>query len=408
MTAICPHCGFHDIIPDASGLSIDDATLKEIGKKLFDDGKSPLAGEMQADFLSAFDDRIINDTERNEAIFLQYSDGFASRGGTYALTRIGMFYEFGTRFAKPDLKTAFSYYANDALATDGFALARMGKCLEKGEKGEDSLREAFQCYAHSAALNNDYGKMYLGDCYWHGIGVEPNPDAAGSIYIGLFHSVYEMFVFSHGDNPHILPELCLRLAKLLIETKQKDDESELSALRYALLGRFALAYKQNDTLFRFYELDDIGRELGTIISDLASQVGAVIGNPVYDEDTFYDSFDAFGNMFYLNQGAGQVSFQEGDDHSHSLTLNLACGWMLVIDVMNLYVDFEEGNVNFQFATPGYFYPKKRKTFFFVNVSISSGGTICFLSESGPDRDLYFEFDEDGSGEPLPKGRAGEA
>lgn len=396
MTALCPYCGFTDVIPDSSGLPIDEESLRRVGSLLFPDEKSPLAAQMKANFLELYDRESLNESARNEALFLQYASFFAEQGNAYALTRIGLLYEFGTAFSPVDLKTAFSYYASTILHGDGFALARIGQCLEKGASGEPNYEEAYRCYAHSAALNNDYGKMYLGDCYRDGHGVKQDLEGAGSIYMGLFHSVLRMFISSHGSNPHILPELCLRISKLMSQIGDSKDKDFLS-LRYSLIGLAALECKKKDPLFLHYELGAIEKELKSTVDELSGKLGAVSDSPYFDADTFFDTLDLFGENGYLEQGAGRAVFheEEGKKGIVDMDLTMSCGYLFVVDVMTLYCGFEEGTTHWHFEEVEGFYPKKRKTFVFSNIEGVYRVSIGFQSPEGPEKDMSLEFSENG-------------
>lgn len=411
MTALCPHCGFADVVAEKSGLDISDEALGRIGKAMFPNDRSPVTRNYKINFLSLYDDGMLNESPRNEAIFLQYSSDFAAQGSPYAATRIGMLYEFGSRFTKIDYKAAFSYYASDSLAGDGFALARLGRCLEKMPDRQNNLEDAFKCYAHSSALGNDYGKMYLGDCFLNGVGVQPNRQAASGIYMSLFHSVYKMFIDSKGNNPHILPELCLRIMRLL--TQDENDRGYLfMALRYALIGQYAITFKRKDALFQNYVLDEMDAEFRSVLDRVGNELGAVPDAPYFDVDCFLDTFDAYGNEGYLDQGPGRISIHEveGKSDSYDIELKMASGTIFVVDTQALYCGFHAGVTHWLIDGVESISSKKRKNFDFYNVSSSSRGDLVFESIDPGARPLTVILKENGdsSDDPNPGKRKGEA
>ncbi len=409
MTALCPHCGFADVVPEASGLDLSEEALAKVGKILFPNDRSVASRAYKLGFISLYDDDLLNETARNEALFLQYSSDFACEGNPYALTRIGLLYEFGSPFTKIDYKAAFSYYASDGLAGDGFALARLGRCLEGMGSDKNNFEDAFRCYAHSSALGSDYGKMYIGDCFLKGLGVKADREAAAGIYMSLFHSVYKMFVESKGNNPHILPELCYRIARLLVD--ETDRDFVYMALRYALIGQYALTFKRKDPLFKHYPLDEMDKEFRSILDRVGGEFGAVADAPYFDVNCFFDTFDVFGDEGYLDQGPGRIAITpvEGSRDSYYLEINMASDSLLVVDMQALYCGFHSGPTHWLFDGVAAM-SKKRRNFYFLNASTKSRNEITFESMEGEAHDLTFylkENDEDGGGSEEKK-RKGEA
>lgn len=410
MTALCPHCGFADVVPEASGLDLSEETLAKVGKLMFPNDRSAASKSYKLAFLNLYDDGLLNESSRNEALFLQYSSDFAAEGNPYALTRIGMLYEFGSRFTNVDYKAAFSYYASDALAGDGFALARLGRCLEQMADNDSGIEDAFKCYAHSSALGNDYGKMYLGDCFLNGIGAKADREAASGIYMSLFHSVYKMFIESKGSNPHILPELCLRIMRLL--AGEENDRGYLfMALRYALIGQYALSFKRKDPLFKNYLLDEMDAEFRSTLDRIGNELGAIADAPYFDVDCFLDTFDAYGAEGYLDQGPGRIVIREieGEEDAYDLELSMASGSLFVVDTQALYCGFHSGPTHWLIDGVAAV-SKKRKNFVFLNVSSRSRNDITFESIEGEDHDLSFVLkdSDDPTGNVEENKRKGEA
>lgn len=347
VTAICPECGMDAVIGDASGYHLDKAELKEMNLEYYGEDymeKHPAAAEK---YVKRYKEGKITHKQGNEALYIQYLFLLASKGNGDAAFDLAQLYENGSEFTQPDPKVAFSYYAMNCLSKDGSALTRLGVLSESGALGQSDPRGAFECYCKAMAMGSLEGLIHYADCYAKGTFVQPDQDFAFEVLSGIWDESYRRFVATNGKDINIFPEISFRLGKAFNDGQgvRKDN---VVALRLFLFAEFGYNLLQTSNLLNNEAAAELA-ECENRIAALAKLYHLQKQDPVFDNDTFADSFEveleaALPLQSYL--------FAPGNfDRSQNL-FDFDISYVfppLIVDCGNLYCGFVPGTVHWSFT-----------------------------------------------------------
>lgn len=287
LTAVCPRCGMHSVIGDAFGLPLDEEILHEVRKARFTDDYISLHADIAVRYCQNYLNGLVCHNPMNEALFVRYCDILADLQHQGSALILGNFYEIGGEFTPPDLTKALHYYRRPELHTNPDALVGIGRIMQRwfGENKHDML--AYEYYSQAAALGSYAGVYQVAQCYFDGYGVKKDPEMGFAMLQSAYADVFQSFTNSQ-NNVDDFVNYSLRLG----ECYQKGivvKKDPMAALRYNLLAEFGCS-TQNGFTPDIEENAAIRRKISRRIHMLAKPFSFTKGEPVYDQDSFYDSF----------------------------------------------------------------------------------------------------------------------
>lgn len=104
-------------------------------------------------------------------------------GMDIVLNSIGEAYYYGFGI-ETDYAEAVRFFTKAASMGNGYAMYRLGQCLENGDGIPQNIQSAFDCYSDSVRAGCPAAMIRIGDLYWTGYAdlVEQNRSAAAQWY----------------------------------------------------------------------------------------------------------------------------------------------------------------------------------------------------------------------------------
>ena len=341
-SAICPECGMCTVIGDASGVPLSKELLEEMNKAFYGKDKEERAPASADDYVNRYLEGKIPETKKNEDLFLSYCKELAEGGDARAYLILGDYASGSARFHERDYKAAYAYYSNPLLHNDASALCDRGRLALDGYGQKKNKMEGYECFAKAAALGSLEAVYLLADCYHFGYPVAIDDSfAIRAIIGGLKESFDDFLSFRIGEN--YLPEFAYRLGKSL-QNGWGIEKEETFALRYYLIAQFATlmraAVVHDDQEPAFY--DDMDKQ----IKVLGKKIGAKKGEPLYDTDTF---FDTYGDPNTRDSSAKTFKLISYSKESNELVFEITSSDPgLLIDTANLYCNLNKPTIRWTF------------------------------------------------------------
>lgn len=347
--AICPRCGMDAVIGDASGYEFSHDELREVNMAIY--GEDYMVHHPQAamTYCERYERGAITQSKKNESLYLQYLYGLCEQGNQNAAYALGDFYLYGSRFTKPDLRTAFSYFASSKFKNDPEALVKLGIISESGELYQNGEEEAYRLYSKAMALGSKKAAMKICDLYMDGRYVEKDIDFAFDCLAANFSGSYNRFTISLGNDVNIFNDVTYRLGKLFLSPSERGRAEPTIALRMFLYSR--LAYEIQDD-FSPLKGEDLLHydEVREHISKLAKRYNLERGDPVYDNNTFADSIEVDNFGLLGPNRRMKMDLVSYDEEAGILEFELSYDFPpLILDLGNLYSGFIDHRIVWRFT-----------------------------------------------------------
>ena len=341
MSALCPECGMDAVIGDASGITIDKPLLKQMNLLFYGEetmSQDPTAARV---FCGRYIDGHITHKPHNEELFLKYLTILADSGDYQSMLAAAEIYEQGGEFVHRDAEKALAYYKNPLLMANHEALCHLGAMYLRGEAGaEFGKKEAFECFSKAAALGSMRAVYLMADMYFNGDYVAKDEKFAFALLEQSYDEIYHGYVYDH-DYVDLFPEFNYRIAKCF-QYGFGIEVDEMIAIRHYLLALLGLQYPGLFDLARTPMLKDVNAE----IKALAKKNKLQRGEPVFDSDTFYDSFIELNGESNPGTIANWNYNPKSQEVSFDMSLEVP---PIITDIGNLWVGFVNGPIHWSFG-----------------------------------------------------------
>lgn len=285
LSARCPRCGLPYVVSDSSGLPLDRKTLSQLSDYLLDNKKeSGIYDEICrfcADYYAGKIDN--NDIEMirlyERYIRLLYRE-FKDPAAAFALGRI---YADGSPLTAADRDKAIAYFEDELLCQDGRSFYEAGLLyLARGERGDN--RRAFEAFSKSSALGSLEGSMYIAIFYLHGNYVKADQDFAVNTLLSVFGGLYSRALVERQGYVELI--FCAFHIGYCFYEGLGCPQSESRAIRYWLITQYFLDNTVSRMNVKLPWIDEFKNlfSMAMVNKNLANE------GPLFDEDTFYDSF----------------------------------------------------------------------------------------------------------------------
>ena len=344
-SALCPECGMDAVIGDASGVPLTRSLLKEMSQTLYGDDYMETHPEAARTYVDRYVTGKIVHKAKTEALFLRYLGILAEDGDDRAALVLGDLFAVGDEFVKPDLQTALAYYSSPALASHTDALCARGTIWLNFKSSDRSTEwSAYECFSKAAALGSLRGVYYLSTCYFEGIAVEKDARFAFDLLNSAYpEALYAFCTTGKEKDCDLIRDYAEQMGKCY-EHGIGVNSDMFSALRYYLVARLAAAALAPDHQ-DLKKNKDYAR-LDRLVGKLASKLGYFAETPVFDQDTFYDSF-CDQQDGYSPKAFDLESYDEESGELH-FSINFAIP-PLIIDVADLFCAFCPQKVHWHFT-----------------------------------------------------------
>ncbi|MBP5216479.1 MAG: sel1 repeat family protein, partial [Bacilli bacterium] len=394
VTALCPECGMDAVVGDASGYPISKELMKEMNLAFF--GMNEIDNDPKAaeTYVSRYLNGKISHKEKSEALYIHYLTVLEGRGDPIASLALGNMYRYGTEFTIRDPEEALFHFSKPSLYADPDALNSIGDLLLARQSEPDDTKRAYECFVKATALGNLSSIYRLVDCYSKGLAVKHDRKFAYATLKTALFDAFQQFG-STKESWYDFPEFTSRMASCfdLGIGVQPDDEM---ALKYYLITEFACNLR-----LAFYGYDHnpaLLKKAQQRIEEIGKAHSLVRGAPVYDIDTFEDSFDEQ----FLHHETYSVTSLEFDEDEHELVMRVSYpGFTLITDIGNLNCGFVSGEVEWRFKDVVSYRSGNELNFNRVDGDYDSGYRFVMATPEGevpvleiqfmPDSDSRFEL-----------------
>lgn len=376
-SAICPHCGMETVVGDASGIELSKASVEKATSAYFRTGAIMKNCEAMRAYVDSYLDGKISENKKNEDLCIAFCEILSTRNEPKALHILGEFYSGNARFRPADYPKAISYLSDPVLSNNTSALVTLGQIYFANPSLKGSKRACYECFAKAAALGSLDGLLHLADCYHCGHPVKKDDSFAFAALCMGFNSSYDEFIAS-GGCANMLPHFAYRIG-MCIKNGWGIDANYIYAVRYFLICAFSCKVgKSLGSSVVGYDFYD--KECFKEIGEIANDKNASEGEPVYDSDTFLDSFaDPNLHDSYLAK-ATVVSFSEEDG---TLILDLECASApLLVDTSSLCCMFMDKNTQWTFESLSSW--RGPSSFSFTQILLLDGGEGVGFAFAGDD------------------------
>ncbi len=390
VTALCPECGMDAVVGDASGYPITKELMKEMNLAFFsidvmkDD---PKAAET---YVTRYLEGKIAHKEKSESLYIHYLTVLEKKGDPLASLYLGKIFQFGTEFTLRDRERALLHYSKPSLYAEPDALNAIGDILLARQIDPNDTRKAYECFAKSTALGNLASVYRLVDCYSQGLFVKRDPKFAFSLLRSSYQEAFPQFG-SQKETWYEFAEFSYRMARFYERGLGVEPNDEL-ALKYYLITEFACNMRL--AFYGFEHNPSLLKKSTLKIESIGKRHNLRRGAPVYDIDTFEDSFE---EQFFRHEtyGFGDLSF---DEDEHELTVRIAYpGFTLLTDIGNLNCGFVSGTVEWHFKDVASYRAGDATTFNRVEGDYDTGYRFILQTAEGEVPVLEINFMPDPGG-----------
>ena len=394
-SAVCPRCGMNTVIGDASGVPLTKAVLKEMNEAFYGIDAASETPETLMNYIDRYLEGKITKNKKNEDLFLLYCGTLATKGEPKAIMLLGDFSAGAAQFRPADYEAARAFYTDSHVANDPAALCALGRLYMQGRLSSKKNKMApFECFAKAAALGSLEGACSLIDCYHFGHPVKVDDDFVYSALATAFGSSYSQFVMEKS-NLGWLANFAYRLGKC-VQNGWGVIRDETFALRYYLIYQFISATKavlegSADQKPPFF--DDCAKQIHLLADALKAQEG----DPVFDTDTFFDTYGDPNALEFSNKKFKLISYDPEEGRLEFEIESENPG--LLVDTASLYCSFASPTVRWSFAEVSSF--KNAEEGAFERIALlpdDDGWGFYHLGEDGEERAIaeihFFEPKKD--------------
>lgn len=282
-SAVCPECGMTAVIGDASGIPLTETVLKGMNEAFF--GPDTADEDAAVAYVKSYMKGQIAETPANESLFekhcLRLTDDPVDPV-PYLL--LGDFYSGAAKHQQPDFEKAAHFYSAPCLKSNANALCRLARIYLDGRVKGHSKSAGFECLTKASALGSMEAVYQIIDCYLIGHPVRKDHEFAFAATLYAFQDLYPGYVYNK-EHWQVMPDFALRLGALFADGIGTEKDLNY-ALRYLLLARFALRVRDEAGGHG----DDYRGYLPEKIDEITQIMGLKEGSPVFDEDSFFDTY----------------------------------------------------------------------------------------------------------------------
>ncbi len=341
-SAICPECGMATVLGDASGIPLTKALLKEMSMAFFKEDSENKTPEALNNFIDRYVQGKIPQNAKNEKLFLCYLTVLAASKDPRAYLLLGDFWSGSAKHHKPDYELAILYYSDPIVAYDTYALCRIGCLYFDGYGPKKNKMICLEAFTKAAALGSLEAVYRLADCYHCGHPVKKDDAFAFRAILNGFSQTYSDFLGCRM-NLTLLPEFAYRLAKCA-QNGWGVAVEENYALKYFLIAQFSAAMKS--LTMNLGQNSPFLADIDTQIKVLGSAIGAKSGDPLYDTDTFFDTYGDPNTPDYSKKKFHLISY---DQESANLVFEMETNHPgLIVDTANLYCGINKPKAQWSF------------------------------------------------------------
>ncbi len=339
ISARCPHCGMATVVGDASGLSIDEQTIKAISE----DPKAISRSHRDIyDFCDAYVNGLVEDSQSNESLFLKYCDSLYRKGDVLAAMDLGRFYFYGSKNTPADLDKAWHYFFAKRLDYNEEALRYRANLLSTGtphhRRSDVKCAEALN---KAVLLGSDHALFMLADLYDTGVGVMMDRPLALRMYMKCYETFYSLYSSSAAKFALPFAHVCYRLSNYFADGVMTGVNIDRAG---ALLTMADYLYSSSDRADeKFIE------SVKSYVQAFGEAQGWKKGQIVYDEDTFCDTM-----MMFSTPVIGQMTNISFSKDAGTLSFNFYMPLpYLAVDIGNMCCERIEDGVEFTFGDVEY-------------------------------------------------------
>jgi len=337
-SALCPHCGMPSVIPDSCGFPLEKDKLKSLNLYAYGDDYMQKHPDALRVYCARYISGEITHKPANEELLIKYLTMLHESGDVWASSSLGYFYESGGEFHAPDLDKAVEVLSSKVLFDDEAALTRLGTIYIGGYQNGAKAKEGYEALSKAMALGSEDAIFHFARCYFEGIAVKKDPVFAFTLIYREFESLYERFRQGRKDIPLYI-EFANQIGKCC-EQGLGTRKDKLRALRYYLLTELGIRqYERVSTNAEFEAAVDAS------IKRLAKELGFQSREPVFDQDSFFDTF-AEQQETASTKRLVSHSYSPADE-----TLHLDIEFSepeIFIDIASLRCEFVEGSIHWEF------------------------------------------------------------
>lgn len=343
VSALCPECGMDTVLGDASGLEINERLLQEMGEHYFSEQVSLQAAKA---YVARYEEGRIGKTAHSDRLYAGYLERLSRAGDGKATLSLARLYLWGSPGTEKDGVKAQSYLRSPLLLVDAEALADLTWLYAYGKLGldkQEQARRALETAAKACALGSLKAAYLLSAFYMEGHNVEKDPVLAYRLLDENFGDVYARFVYDHkGGEDFIFYNYALARD---YEHGLGTERYPMLSARHYLLALFALLNPLPGDYVCPQALSLQGQvEAG--LKRVISELSLSQGSPIYDQDTYFDSFADNGGddapktlrVLSYNKEEGKLSFEVGYPSAP-----------LIVDIAMLYCGYVAGNIRWDFS-----------------------------------------------------------
>ena len=357
-SALCPECGMDAVIGDASGIDLTRPLLKEMSEAFYGDAYMETHPDAAKTYVERYASGKIAHKLKTESLYLRYLGILAEDGDERAALLLGNLFALGDEFVKPDPNAALAYYSHPSVASNADALCARGT-IWLNIKADTGAPEAaaYECFAKAAALGSLQGVYHMSQCYFDGIAVDKDPHFAFDLLNSAYpEALYAFCTTGKRRDCDLILDFAEQLGKCY-EHGIGVPEDMFAALRYYLVARLAASalVPEHEELKK----DRNYSRLDRLVIKLAKRMNYMQETPVFDQDTFYDSF-CDQQDGYSPKAFDLESYDEEAGELH-FSINFAIP-PLIVDVANLFCAFCPQKVHWHFTDVASFRLGKENVF----------------------------------------------
>lgn len=354
VTALCPRCGMPAVLGDATGYLLSHQELREANLSIYGLDFMKTHPDAMYTYLERYFGGKISKKKGNEDLAIRYLEMLEEQEEPEAAFRLGLLYAGGADFLKPDLHEAHKHLSRKCLWGDPGALTHRGfigmLLADEDSKHEKKMREeAFMDFCKAAALGGTMARIFISDCYYHGMGVRQDTYLGMQILYTLFAEQYPWFYASRGSDARDIGAICFRIGN----SYESEGDYE-GALHFYLIADLAFRFQKEsdpDSFLFFGEKDELEKRL----EEVARHQGYKTADPIFDESTFYASFQYGDEAPFVKANPDGLpkhfldAVYNEDESTISFTMCGSKQAPLIIDTQSLFCDFVEGPIRWTFS-----------------------------------------------------------
>lgn len=348
--AICPNCGIDSVVGDSSGYTFDKEELKQINLYFFGEDYMKKNPRCLVTYVNRFKAGKITFNEKNENLFKEYCKTLAGFGNIQAAYDLGFLYDTGSEFTERDALKALECYSNPDLLCEPTTLVRAGLLYKSGRLASVYDKKAYECFAKSSALGSMEGAIHYFDCYLDGTFVDKDEYFAFVGYSKLWGESYRRFLMTTGRETSFLPQISYRIGVMFMDSKGVPHD-DLSALKMFLLSAYAFEIVRGDKAFTKPEDAEDYDDVCQRIELLSRKYAFAKAEPVFDDDTFFDSFtDAKAADFHIMRKCKFIPKRLDEDEATFSFVTESATPFLIIDHKSLFCSFVNSPITWTFSS----------------------------------------------------------